>query len=99
LASVGQSDFVKELLAQGNNLEDIYRPYKRRMASILELDEGQIDLRDPALQMAIGKEGDMNLFDYERSLRKDSRWQYTKSARDEATGVAAQILRNFGFVG
>lgn len=99
LASVGQSDFVKELLAQGNNLEDVYNPYKRRMASILELDEGQIDLRDPALQMAIGKEGDMNLFDYERLLRKDSRWQYTKSARDEATGVAAQILRNFGFVG
>lgn len=99
LAAVAQPDFVKELLAQGYNLEDVYNPYRRRMASILELDEDQIDLRDPALQMAIGKEGDMNLFDYERALRKDSRWQYTKTARDEATSVASQILRNFGFVG
>lgn len=99
LAAVGQSDFVKELLAQGFNLSDVYAPYKRRMATILELPEDQIDLRDPALQMAIGKQGDMNIFDYEKMLRNDNRWSYTKQAREEVTNAASAILRNFGFVG
>lgn len=99
LAAVGQSDFVKELLAQGFNLSDIYAPYKRRMATILELPEDQIDLRDPALQMAIGKQGDINIFDYEKMLRKDSRWQYTKNAREDVSNVALQVLRDFGFQG
>jgi len=99
LAAVGQSDFVKELLGQGFNLSDVYAPYKRRMATILELPEDQIDLRDPALQMAIGKQGDMNIFDYEKMLRNDNRWSYTKQAREEVTNAASAILRNFGFVG
>jgi hypothetical protein len=99
LAAVGQSDFVKELLGQGYNLEDAYSPYKQRMADILEIDPSAINLRDPALMMAINKDGDMNLFDYERALRKDARWQYTERARNEATGVAMNILRNFGFQG
>ena len=99
LAAVGQSDFVKELLGQGYNLEDAYSPYKQRMADILEIDPSAINLRDPALMMAISKDGDMNLFDYERALRKDARWQYTERARNEATGVAMNILRNFGFQG
>jgi hypothetical protein len=99
LASVAQPDFVKELLAQGYNLEDAYSPYKKRMADILELDPSAIDLRDPALQMAISKDGDMNLFDYEKMLRKDARWQYTQQARNEVSSVAMNILRNFGFQG
>ena len=99
LASVAQPDFVKELLAQGYNLEDAYSPYKKRMADILEIDPSAINLRDPALQMAISKDGDMNLFDYEKMLRKDARWQYTKQAREEASSVAMNILRNFGFQG
>lgn len=99
MASVGQSDMVKDLLNQGYNLADVYAPYKRRMANILELNEESIDLRDPALQAAIGKQGDMNLFDYERMLRQDTRWQYTKQAREEVANIALSVLRDFGFQG
>lgn len=98
LAAVGQSDFVKEQLAQGFDLETIYAPYKTKMASVLEIvDPDTISINDPALRMGITKEGDMNLFDYEKALRKDKRWQYTENAREEAADALDTILKDFGF--
>lgn len=99
LAALGQSDFVKDLLSQGYDLETIYSPYRNTMASILELDPNTISLSDPALRMGIGKEGDMNLYDFERALRQDGRWQYTQQARGEVADVALRVLRDFGFTG
>lgn len=99
LAAQGQPEYVRQLLGQGYDLEQIYSPYKSRMASILEVNPDTIDLNDPALRMAIGKNGDMNLYDFEKALRKDNRWQYTQSARDEVAGSVLQVLRDFGFAG
>ena len=99
LAALGQSDYVKDLLGQGYDLETIYAPYKNTMASILEVDPNTISLSDSALRMGIGKEGDMNLYDFERALRQDSRWQYTQQARGEVADVALRVLRDFGFTG
>jgi hypothetical protein len=99
LAAVGQPQFVRDLLGQGINLDTIYSPYKRTMARILELDEGQIDLMDPTLRMGINEKGDVNLYDYSKALRQDSRWQYTGNAREEVSDAALTVLRNFGFQG
>jgi uncharacterized protein YoxC len=99
LAAVGQPQFVRDLLGQGINLDQIYAPYKRTMANILELDEGQIDLLDPTLRMGINDKGDVNLYDYSKALRQDSRWQYTGNARKEVSDAALTVLRNFGFQG
>jgi hypothetical protein len=99
LAAVGQPQFVRDLLGQGIDLDQIYSPYRRTMARVLELDEGQIDLMDPTLRMGINDKGDINLFDYEKSLRQDNRWQYTGNAREEVSNAALTVLRNFGFQG
>ena len=99
LAAVGQPQFVRDLLGQGINLDEIYSPYKRTMSRILELDEGQIDLMDPTLRMGINEKGDVNLYDYEKALRQDSRWQYTGNARQAVSDGALTVLRNFGFQG
>jgi hypothetical protein len=99
LAAVGQPQFVRDLLGQGINLDQIYAPYKRTMANILELDEGQIDLTDPTLRMGINDKGDVNLYDYSKALRQDNRWQYTGNAREEVSDAALTVLRNFGFQG
>lgn len=99
LAAQGQPEYVRQLLGQGYDLEQIYSPYKNRMASILELNPDVIELNDPALRMAIGKNGDMNLYDFEKALRKDNRWQYTENARQEVAGSVMQVLRDFGFAG
>jgi hypothetical protein len=99
LAAVGQPQFVRDLLGQGIDLDQIYSPYRRTMANILELDEGQIDLNDPTLRMGINDKGDVNLYDYSKALRQDNRWQYTGKAREEVSDAALTVLRNFGFQG
>lgn len=99
LAALGQPDYVKDLLGQGYDLDTIYSPYRTAMATSLELDPNTISLSDPALRMGISKEGDMNLYDFERALRKDNRWQYTQQARGEVADVALRVLRDFGFTG
>jgi len=51
LAAQGQPQYVRDLLGQGYNLEQVYAPYRQTMANILEIgDPNQIDLNDPTLR-------------------------------------------------
>ena len=99
LAAQGQPDYVKGLLQQGYDLEQIYAPYKNVMANILEVNADEIDLNDATLRSAIGQDREMNLFDFKKALRKDNRWQYTESAREEVANSVLGVLRDFGFQG
>jgi hypothetical protein len=99
LASQGQPQYVRNLLNQGYDLENVYAPYKNQMAAVLEINPDMIDLNDPTLRSAITDKGDMNLFDFKRTLRQDNRWQYTQSARDEVSSGALKVLQDFGFMG
>jgi hypothetical protein len=99
LAATGQPEYVRNLLGQGYDLEQVYQPYKSRMAAVLEIDPNTINLNDPALRGAITDKGDINLYDYDRMLRKDSRWQFTNQAREEVSNSVLQVLRDFGFMG
>ena len=99
LAGQGQPQYVRNLLNQGYDLENVYAPYKNQMAAVLEVNPDQIDLNDPTLRSAITDKGDMNLFDFKRTLRQDDRWQYTQSARDEVSSGALKVLQDFGFTG
>jgi len=99
IAAQGQPEYVRNLLGSGYNLEDIYAPYKKTMASVLELDPEQIDLNDSSLRMAINEKGDMNIYDYKKALRQDSRWQYTGQAKESVATAALGVLRDFGFQG
>jgi hypothetical protein len=99
LAAQGQPQYVRNLLGQGYDLEAIYAPYRKTMATELELDPNQIDLNDSTLRMAITDKGDMNLFDFKKQLRQDNRWQYTGTAKEEVSNAALKVLRDFGFQG
>lgn len=99
IAAQGQPEYVRNLLGSGYNLEDIYAPYKQTMASVLEINPDQIDLNDNSLRMAINEKGDMNIYDYKKALRQDSRWQYTGQARESVATAALGVLRDFGFQG
>ena len=100
LAAQGQPEYVRDLLGQGYNLDQVYAPYRQTMASILEIDDpNTIDLNDSTLRSAITDKGDMNIYDFKKTLKRDSRWQYTENAKQEVSDVALQVLRDFGFQG
>lgn len=98
-AKIGMPENVGKLLDEGVDLDTVYSPYKNIMASVLELNPETIRLDDPVLRSAITSQGEMSIYDYQRALRKDSRWQYTNKAREEVSDVALNVLRDFGFQG
>jgi hypothetical protein len=98
-AKLGLPEKVANLLDQGLDLKDIYDPYKKVMASVLEVSADSISLDDKTLRMAIGPEKEMSIYDFQRMLRKDPRWQYTDNARQEGSSAVLGVLRDFGFQG
>lgn len=100
LAAQGQPQYVRDLLSQGYNLDQVFAPYRQTMAAVLEIDDpNSIDLNDPLLRSAISDKGDMNVYDFKKALRKDNRWQYTEQARQDVSSATLDILRDFGFQG
>jgi hypothetical protein len=100
LAAQGQPQYVRDLLSQGYNLDQVFAPYRQTMAAVLEIDDpNSIDLNDPLLRSAISDKGDMNIYEFKKALRKDDRWQYTEQARQDVSSATLNILRDFGFQG
>jgi hypothetical protein len=97
IAGLGMPEKVQKLLAQGIDLDTVYSPYRNLMASILELNPESIDLKDPTLRSAIGPDKEMPIYDFEKNLRKDFRWQYTDNAKRDVSNVALKVLQDFGF--
>ena len=99
IAGAGMPDNVKKLLAEGTDLETVYAPYRTQMAAILEVNPETINFTDPALRNAIGPNGEMSIYDFQRALRKDARWQYTNNAREDVFQSVGKVLQDFGFQG
>ena len=87
------------MIDNGLDLETVYAPYKKLMAATLEIDPTSISLNDPTLRMAIGSDKEMPIYEYQRTLRKDPRWQFTDKARENVSEVASRVLKDFGFQG
>ena len=98
-AKLGLPEKAAALLDQGVDLDTIYSPYKRLMASVLEINPETISLDDQVLRSAIGPDKEMSLYDYQKMLKKDNRWQFTNQAKEEVSDTALRVLRDFGFQG
>jgi hypothetical protein len=98
-AKLGLPEKVGSLLDLGVDLETIYSPYKNVMASVLEINPQTIGLDDKTLRSAIGPDKEMSIYDWERSLRKDARWQYTNNARQEVSSMGLNVLQQLGLQG
>jgi hypothetical protein len=99
VAKIGMPQNIASLLDNGVDLDAIYSPYKNVMASVLEINPESITLSDPLLRSAITGEKELPIYEFQRQLRKDSRWQYTNQAKEEVSDVALKVLRDFGFQG
>jgi hypothetical protein len=99
IAALGMPENVKKLVESGVDLATIYSPYRNVLARTLELNPNSITLDDPTLRQAIGPDKEMSIYDFEKTLRQDQRWQYTDQARSEASDIATKVLKDFGFMG
>jgi hypothetical protein len=87
----------------GYDIADIAAPYKEKMARLLEMDDTAIDFNDPLLQRGLqgvgadGKPSVVPLYEFERQVREDPRWQYTDNAYSTYTDVGTKLLQMFGF--
>jgi len=98
-AKIGLPDKVAQMIDNGLDLDTVYAPYKKLMATTLEIDPTNISLNDPTLRMAIGPDKEMSIYEYQNSLRRDPRWQFTDKAREKVSEVASRVLKDFGFQG
>jgi hypothetical protein len=98
-AKLGLPERVSSLLDNGVNLNTIYDPYRKLMASTLEINPETITLNDPTLRMAIGDTSEMSLYNFQKTLKKDPRWQYSSNAHDEISNITQTVLKDFGFQG
>jgi hypothetical protein len=99
VAKIGMPQNIASMLDNGVDLDAIYSPYRNVMASVLEINPQSITLNDPLLRSAITGEKELPIYEFQRQLRKDSRWQYTNQAKEEVSDVALKVLRDFGFQG
>ncbi|NBR25389.1 MAG: hypothetical protein EBU08_16770, partial [Micrococcales bacterium] len=86
-AKIGMPQNIASLLDNGVDLEAVYSPYKNVMASVLEINPESITLNDPTLRSAIAGDKELPIYEFQRQLRKDNRWQYTNQAREEVSDV------------
>lgn len=95
---------LADKIKAGIDVKTLADPYIQSMSSILEIPDTGIDMFDPKIRSAMaytlpdGKVGTRSIYDFEKELRKDPRWQYTNNARNEAASVATTVLKDFGFM-
>lgn len=96
---------LADKIKAGIDVKTLADPYIQSMSNILEVPDTAIDLFDPKIRNAMaftlpdGKVGTKSIYDFEKELRQDPRWQYTNKAREQAASVATTVLRDFGFMG
>lgn len=92
-------------LQRGMSLRDAASPYLKTIADVLEYDEGSLNMGDDLVQKILngvdesGNFKPMSLYDAKLAARRDPRWDYTETAKNEKTDIASMILKDFGFLG
>ena len=96
---------LADKIQAGVDVKTLADPYIQSMSNILEIPSNGIDLFDPKIRSAMaytlpdGKVGTKSIYDFEKELRQDPRWQFTDNARQQASSVATTVLKDFGFMG
>lgn len=78
------------------SLAEIMDAYTSVYSNVLEIGANEVNLKDVAKYATAMGGGKANMYDFEKSLRQDGRYQYTKGANAEAQNLAVQFARAFG---
>lgn len=95
----------RDKIEMGMNVYDLASPYINTMAQEFEIDPSQVTLDDPYVREALSGMNDsgdfvpMNLWEFQKKLRKDPRWMNTSKAQNEITSTTGRIMQMFGLMG
>lgn len=88
-----------ESLKAGKSLYEVTANYRNQMASLLEVDGSNITWDDLMNKVIVGDTGNARTFaDFNKALKQDPLWQYTRNAKETYTNMALDLGRTFGFV-
>lgn len=96
---------LADKIKAGIDVKTIADPYIQSMSNILEIPYTSIDLFDPKIRSALsftlpdGKVGTKSIYDFEKDLRQDTRWQYTNNAKKSVADSVLTVLKDFGLEG
>lgn len=92
-------------LSKDRSVRDLAAGYIGELAQLLEIrDPNLVDLSDPLLQKAFTSLDEKNqprlmpLWEFNRQVKKDERWQYTDNAHQSYSNISNSIGRMMGFV-
>lgn len=89
-----------ESLKQGRSLYEVTNSYRQQMAQLLEVDSTAITWNDLMGKVIDKDTGNARTFaDFNKQLKQDPMWQYTKNAKETYSNMALDIARMFGFAG
>jgi hypothetical protein len=95
--------FGDEMVATGRDLNYYATPYIEALQSTLELSDAEANMQNSLVKKALegyqdekGQWKQQSLWEFEKDLRKDSRWRTTQNANDEGNKMLNDILRRFG---
>jgi len=86
-------------LDAGQTVRSSASPFFNAIQSTLGI---QADFNDPLMQMALkqkdkdGAPSIMSLYDFDTAIKKDPRWAYTPTARNELSSVARDVATSLG---
>lgn len=96
---------LAKFIDQGQTLREAADPWLKAIADTWETDISAIDINNDYVQRAInfqdenGNFSTMNLYDTKKMARRSPNWDLTQTAKEEKTGIAARILKDFGYLG
>lgn len=99
---IGAYPAWEQQIRSGVDPDSIISPYRAKVSSLLEIPEGDLGWDDPLVQKAmqgVGEDGKprvMPLWEYEREIRKDTRWQKTDNAYATYARIGNDLLSMFG---
>lgn len=101
-AKLHYPQFAKEIDA-GHTVAEIADPWIQTMAKTLEVSDATLTLDTPEIKRALttrnadGSGTAMPLYQFERHLKDDPRYDKTTQARTDAYSVLAKVGKDFGF--
>jgi hypothetical protein len=96
---------LADKIKAGIDVKTLADPYIQSMSNLLEIPYTSVDLFDPKIRGALaytlpdGKLATKSIYDFEKELRQDPRWEFTKNGKKAIAESTLRVLQDFGIQG